>query len=93
MNKMVLWITVALSLIFQSVVFAANTSECAQVGRYQYYDGAVPKVFDTQTGKTYVWFPRNDKTGEDPYLFVRDPINAKGVHIKIDFIEKTDAKK
>ena len=37
-------------------------------GRYQYFEGSVPKVFDIQTGKVYLWFPRDEKEKKDPYL-------------------------
>ena len=90
MKKIVLSIVVF--LVFQSMALAANKLECVQGGRYQFYDGAVPKVFDTQTGKSYWWFPRDDKTGENPHLFVQDPVNGKGMRIQIDFTEKTDTK-
>ena len=93
MKKIVLYIAIDVFLIFQSLAYAANTIECAQGGRYQFYDGAVPRVFDTQIGKIYVWFPHNEKAGENPYLFVQDPINGKGVRITIDFTEEPAAKK
>ena len=91
MKNIVLFIVVF--LVFQSIALAADKSECVQGGRYQYYEGVVPKVFDSQTGKIYMWFPRDSKTGENPYIFVQDPINGKGVRIQIDFTEKSDDRK
>lgn len=91
MKNIVLFIVVF--LVFQSIALAENKSECVQAGRYQYYEGAVTKVFDSQTGKIYLWFPRDDKTGKNPHLFVQDPINGKGVRIQIDFTEEPDDRK
>lgn len=91
MKKIVLFIVVF--LVFQSIALAGNKLECVQCGRYQYYEGVVPKVFDSQTGKIYMWFPRDNKTGENPYIFVQDPINGKGVRLQIDFTDKIDDKK
>ena len=91
MKKIVLSIVVF--FVFQSMAFAADKLECTHGGRYQFYGGAVDRVFDTQTGKIYNWFPRDDKTGKEPSLFVQDPINGKGVKISIDFTEEPAAKK
>lgn len=91
MKKIVLSIVVF--FVFQSMAFAADKLECTHGGRYQFYGGAVDIVFDTQTGKSYWWFPRDDKTGENPHLFVQDPVNGKGMRIQIDFTEKPAAKK
>ena len=47
--------------------------------RYQLVtESAIPIIFDTQTGIRFVWMPRDEKAGEDPYLTVQDPVNATG---------------
>lgn len=57
-------------------------------GRYQYFEGVVPKVFDTQTGRVYMWFPRNEKEQKEPELFVQDPVAGTGTTIAIKFINQ-----
>lgn len=58
-------------------------------GRYQYFDGPVPTVFDTQTGKAYRWFPRDEKEKKDPYLFVMDFVSGSGSTVEIQWPKKS----
>jgi len=61
------------------------TAITGSIGRYVYIAGALDKVFDTETGRVFAWMPRDDKTGEDPFLIVRDSINAAAVEKPITF--------
>lgn len=90
MKKILLLIIIFLA--FETNAFAASKLECVQGGRYQYYEGVVPRVFDTRTGKIYLWFPHDKKTGEDPHIAVQDPVNGKGKIIKIDWSEDPGAR-
>ncbi|HEX4966657.1 MAG TPA: hypothetical protein VF173_37955 [Thermoanaerobaculia bacterium] len=57
-------------------------------GRYQLFEGPVTTIFDTQTGKIYKWFPRDEKAGKDPSIFVMDPVNGQGVEVEIKWAKK-----
>jgi hypothetical protein len=54
-----------------------------EIGRYQYFEGAVPKVFDTQTGRVYLLLPGDEKTQTKPYLFIQDPVAGTGTTVII----------
>jgi len=96
MSQRVPWILLAAVIagLFASLVSGqispqSRGPEGNSLGRYQLFDGPVTKVFDTYTGKSYMWFPRDEKEKTDPYLFVQDPINATGTTVAIKWQAKT----
>ncbi len=68
-----------------AVAPGSPASEPNVTARYQYFEGVVPKVFDTQTGRVYLWFPRAEREKTEPYLFVQDPVAGTGTKIPIRF--------
>lgn len=87
MRRALFFLVIFFSIQSTSVAAEKSVNICG--GRYQYFEGVAPEVFDSETGKVYVWFPRDEKKGENPYIFVRDAINGKGVRVEIKFIEET----
>jgi hypothetical protein len=90
MSQRMFWILLAAVLagLLATLASAQNSTQARAsggnaIGRYQLVDGPVTKVFDTYTGKSYVWFPRDEKEKTDPYLFVQDPVNATGTTVAI----------
>jgi len=73
----------------QSSTDTAQSARGSMVGRYQHIEGAVSTIFDTQTGKVYLWFPRNEKENRDPYLFVMDPVSGTGTEVEILWVVDT----
>src|SRR5437879_2686758 len=63
---------------------ARPTVMTGSIGRYVYITGPLDKVFDTETGRVFLWMPP-DKMGESPFLIVRDSINATAVEKPIRF--------
>lgn len=57
-------------------------------GRYQFDDGPVTKIFDTETGRIYYWFPRDEKAQKNPYVFVLDPITGTGTTVELKFLTR-----
>jgi hypothetical protein len=83
-NRRLRVVLVSLLCLIAAVALFAQarpaTASPSVVLRYQLgSSGAVPVVFDTQTGKSFVWMPRDEKTGDDPYLMIRDPVNSIGM--------------
>ena len=70
----------------------ARSTPALAAGRYQLIEGAIPEVFDTQTGKGYVWMPKDEKAGADPYIIIRDPVNATGIRAEIRWKTQTVTK-
>lgn len=77
-----------LSALYQRQPAAAvESTQPIFSGRYQYFEGtAVPKVFDTQTGKAYVWFPRDEKEDTNPYIIVEDFVLGTVTRVEIKWI-------
>lgn len=96
-KRSILGVFAVLLLLFAAFVSGqaatqGRSSEGNSSGRYQLDDGPVTKVFDTHTGKLYVWLPRDEKAGKDPYIFVQDPVNATGTHVEITWNTKLAGK-
>lgn len=100
MSQRTIWriLTVTIIVILSAALLSGQTavqsrsSESGALGRYQLEDGPVTKVFDTYTGKLYLWLPRDEKAGKEPYIFVQDPINATGTQVEIKWITKPAGK-
>ena len=99
MLKRTIWVpTLLVTLILCAALVVGQSNSQGQssaekaAGRYQLMDGAVTKVFDSHTGKVYLWFPRDEKENTDPYVFVQDPVNATGTRVEIKWSTKTAVK-
>ena len=85
-------IVLAVLLTASIVVGQQSTRSAAAAsaldGRYQLFEGPVTTIFDTQTGKAYKWFPRDEKAGKDPTIFIMDPVNGQGIEVEIKWTRK-----
>jgi|SRR5215210_1475821 len=98
LKKRKLWIPIVLVILVSCAALLGQSSSQGQssteksAGRYQLQDGPVTKVFDSHTGKIYLWFPRDEKENTDPYVFVQDPVNATGTRVEIKWSSKVAGK-
>ena len=88
--RLTIVISLAVTVIpLASTVFAKDLKVNTLDGRYQFFsDRAVPTVFDTQTGKAYLWFPRNEENDKNPYVFIQDYVNQVGTSVEIKWESK-----
>jgi hypothetical protein len=88
LSSIVLFALLTAAIVSGQTMGQSRTDQTTEKGRYQFIDGAVTKIFDTQTGKMYLWFPRDEKANENPYIFVQDPINGTGTTVEIKWNKK-----